>query len=655
MAEVDGSNTSTSSEQSAATRAVEAPPRGRLHRFFGASPRRCFWLLVPPLAVAVVDRLVRGRFLATQTPLELANYGLGVTLAASCWLVLVWGLAKIFARGKRRLALALSVGLVFPLTICCFPLQFAYFQYAGAYSSANTLPIAWQLRGTVKTAFLGSWASTLPGLVFAVLFWVGLVALARHLSSYLRNAEPLVPLAAGVVSLVLALGDLGWTSGALALGPDASFWASVVGGLAQHDTPRGLTVRTLLPLPPLVKILDDGRTRPRSVVLIISESVRADVFPSAPELGQKSPLDEVIGDRVPLPWMTSQASSTVISCVSTWTGLGPNVDVLTAHRAPLLFEMAQAAGYRTAYIGAQRGDFQRLGVFLRVAGLDVHVHGEDLDPQADEELGAPDDRAMDRALAELAKDPRPTFLVLHLSATHYPYRVDPPYATRQPMTTVIAAENKAPLWNRYRNAVDEQTSLLTDFFRRLRAQPGHPDWAAVFVSDHGEQFFEHGAFSHIRSLHDEELRTPAFVVGQGTGLTADERAGLATYRDTRVYNQDIAMTVLDLLGLAEAQRALPYHERRTGRSLLRPRDEAAAPPIAILANRNGIWGIDRPSFGAMQGARKVLGRDTEPFVCFDTASDPGEKKPLPAATPACAGVLTAARAAFPFVPTPSAN
>jgi glucan phosphoethanolaminetransferase (alkaline phosphatase superfamily) len=594
---------------------------------------------------------VRGRLLATQTPLELANYGLGVALTGALWLVVVWGLAKLFARGRAKLAATLAATVVFPLCICAFPLQFAYFHYAGAYSSANTLPIAWQLRGTVKTAFLGSWASLVPGLAFALVFTLGLVGLARHLSKVLQKAEPLVPLAAGVVALVLAVGDLGWTSGALALGPDASMLASVVGGLAQHDTPRGLTVRTPVAVPPLVKKVDENRPRPRSVVLVLSESLRADVLPSGQDAAQPSPLDAVIGDRVPLPWMTSQASSTVISCVSTWTGLGPNVDVLTAHRAPLLFELARAAGYRTAYVGAQRGDFQRLGVFLRVAGLDVHVHGEDLDPQADEELGAPDDRAMDRALEELTRDPRPTFLVLHLSATHYPYRVDPPYATRTPMTTVIAAENKAALWNRYRNAVDQQTSLLTDFFRRLRAQTGHPDWAAVFVSDHGEQFFEHGAFSHIRSLHDEELRTPAFVVGGGDGLSAGERAALASYAETRVYNQDIAMTVLDLLGLAEAQREVAYAERRTGRSLLRSRATEEPEPIAILANRNGIWGIDRPSFGAMKGARKVMGRDTEPFTCFDTAVDPAEQKPLAASGAACADVLKAARDAFPFVPT----
>lgn len=611
---------------------------GVWQRIFGASPGRAAVVLAPPLLVAALDRLVRGRFLTTGTGTQLGVYLLGATIGALMWLLWIWLLAVLLAHERRRTVGALVGLLLVPMALLSFPCQVAYFRYASTYSSANTVPIAWQLRSTVWSGVLGSWWTALPGTFFAISFVAGIVWAARFLSKGLRTAELHVPLVASTLLLVLVFGDRTWTNGVSALPPDASFLASMVGAALETRTPRGLTVRTPAAVPPLTA------TKKRSVVLIISESVRADVMPSERDPARPSPLDDSAADRVPLLGMTSQASSTIISCFSTWSGLPPDVNVVTAHRAPLLFELAKAAGYRTVYVGAQRGDYQRLGVFLRVAGLDVHVHGEDLDRQAHEEAGAPDDLATVRALAELAADERPTFLVLHLSSTHYPYRTDARYVPHQPMTTAMSEADKPALWNRYRNAILLQEHILSAFFAKLRALPGRGDLVSVLVSDHGEQFYEHGAFSHIRSLHDEELRVPAFVVAGPEGLSADERAGLAAYRERRVYNQDIHATVLDLLGLAQEAKRVPYAQARTGRSLLVvPRD--GTEPVVTLANANGIWGIDRPMFGAMQGPLKVMARENAPYVCFDTARDPAERTPL--APEACGAAMEATKGLFP--------
>lgn len=611
---------------------------GLAQRIFGASPLRAAVLLAPAIVVVALDRLVRGRLLTTGTGTQLSVYLLGATIGGLVWVLWIWLLALLLGHERRRAAFALVGAVLVPMALLSFPCQLAYFRYASTYSSANTVPIAWQLRSTVWSGVVGSWSTALPGTLFAALFVAGIVWSARFLSASVRSAALHVPLLAGTLLLVLVFGDRTWTNGVSALPPDASFVASMVGAVLETRTPRGLTVRTPAVVPALTA------TGKRSVVLIVSESVRADVMPSERDPARPSPLDESAADRLPLLGMTSQASSTIISCFSTWSGLPPDVNVVTAHRAPLLFELAKAAGYRTAYVGAQRGDYQRLGVFLHVAGLDVRVFGEDLDPNAHEEAGAPDDRATARALAELSADDRPTFLVLHLSSTHYPYRTDPRYVPHQPMTTAMSEADKPALWNRYRNAILLQEHILAAFFAKLRALPGRADLVSVLVSDHGEQFYEHGAFSHIRSLHDEELRVPAFVVAGPDGLSEKERAGLAAYRTRRVYNQDIHATIVDLLGLAAEAKRAPYANARTGRSLL-VAPQGDAEPVVTLANANGIWGIDRPMFGAMQGPRKAMARENAPYVCFDTAADPGERRPLP--PEACGAAFEATKHLFP--------
>ncbi len=149
----------------------------------------------------------------------------------------------------------------------------------------------------------------------------------------------------------------------------------------------------------------------------------------------------------------------------------------------------------------------------------------------------------------------------------------------------------------------------------------------IFLSDHGEQFREHGSLYHNHSFFDEDLRVPGFVLAGARALDDTQRAALATYLGRRTYTQDVHATVVDLLGLHGARGSLPFADKTVGRSLLRPADRE---PAMLLATSTAVWEPTDTLYGVMLGERLLVGTSRATWKCFDIAADPGERRPLPA-------------------------
>jgi arylsulfatase A-like enzyme len=160
----------------------------------------------------------------------------------------------------------------------------------------------------------------------------------------------------------------------------------------------------------------------------------------------------------------------------------------------------------------------------------------------------------------------------------------------------------------------------------------------IFVSDHGEEFGEHGGWKHGPSLHEEILRVP-LLIRPGAG-----RRFPPVPADALVSLLDVLPTLEELVGLARPARSLD------GMSLLRPEawSRPALPPITMLTggparavvvrrasklfffDRLGRRGIPEARADPdghrlamrLPGLLPALGR-------FDLAADPGETRPLP--------------------------
>jgi membrane-anchored protein YejM (alkaline phosphatase superfamily) len=401
-------------------------------------------------------------------------------------------------------------------------------------------------------------------------------------------------------------------------------------------------MRTPAPLPPLVRT----RAHPLNVIVVLGESVRADAMCSvAPPMCTSAMLDEAAGDRIPLGRLTTQTPNTFSACLLLWTGLAPNVDVRTAHTAPVLWEVARAAGYRTGYLSAQNASYDNFAAFVKDAGIDRLVTGGDLGGVAQEQLGAPDERAFDEGL-RFARDagPLPYFAVVHLSNTHAPYRTDPALHPYEPASDDPLGD-QTQFHNWYRNAVRLEERMLAAFLRELRGLPSWGDTVVLVLSDHGEQFFEHGSAYHNHSLYEQELRVPGWIVAGSRALSDDERIALRAYGARRTYLTDVHATVLDLLGVDH--RALPY-DNTDGRSLLQMPRPGDAEPLALLSTASAVWEPDIALIGALQGDRKVAGPaggDATAFSCVDVA-----RRPLETATSVpdawCRPMIDEVRAAF---------
>lgn len=615
-------------------------------------------LLVPTLLAFVLDLVLRARVLAGYALQGKAIYGSSLLISAGFWVLPLWCGARLVtlrttaASARARLAAQVALYVLFaawilPFAIFCYGGQALYHRVVHAYMGRDTVRLGFALRGTVAGWF-EAWGSSLA--LFAMVasgiaITFGIAALVRRAAPRVSGPPPIVPafaFASALFCMWIDMVDSRFLQAAL---PDDCFahgfvHAVRVGVTGKGTTRRGISLRTPAPLPPL----ESARARP-NVVLIITESVRADALCSdPPPMCKGSYLDHVAADRIPLGKLTTPSSGTFGACMLLWTGLPVTANVNAAHSAPVLWELAHAVGYRTAYVTSQNFQFENFGAFVQRAGIDVTVSATDLGGLAQEQLGAPDERATTEMLKVLRATPpgTPYFGVLHLSNTHAPYRIDPALQPNEPHSDNAVGDVDA-FHNHYRNSVLMQERTISEFLRDLRALPGWDDTVVLLVSDHGEQFRERGGLYHLHSLYEEEVRVPGFIVGGAHVLDDERRAALRSFARHRTYFADVNATIVDLFGLGAARASLPFANRE-GRSLV---DKAGwtGDRITLLSTSTAVWDQDDERNGVMLGDRLLVGAPTKPWTCFDIARDPNEQQPLPPER--CGPAMRDAARAFP--------
>lgn len=600
-------------------------------------------LLSPTIAGFFVDILLRGRTVWELSARSKYGYFASSMLGFGLWFAVLFGLARLAQRGSMRAYYAVFAFFIAPFALIAYGVQPYYFTVFQTYFSRDTLRLGLAFHGTVQSWIDNFGPRMIPGLLATT---AGIVALAigvRRIAPFVPKMRWFVPPLAAIGCFVLLWMDLIVSTEFLRT-PDAALQNAIVGlakDTVQPRAKRGLAHRPSAVVPDFPR-----RARRPHVVVVVTESIRTDVLCAEKSDACKSRfLDDVIPDRVGLLRATSQSSGTITSCVSLWTGLGPDASFEVAHTTPLVWEVARKAGYRTAYIAAQDLRAFDLGPFIKNGGIDIQTTAEDFGDVQEIHLGSADERALVRAVDLLkteATAERPLFMVVHLANTHYPYRVDPALQPFEPHESSPFPQSIDALKNHIKNSVLLQERSVAELYRSLRALPAFADTVTIFLSDHGEQLREHGALFHLNSLYDEEVRVPAWVVAGPNALDEEQRAALAAYHDRRVYSQDFNATILDLLGALEQRPAFPNGARLSGRSIFRA--PPAEEPVVTMATASGVWFDDDPVFGVMSGETKVMTKEGSPWVCYDLAKDPKESKRAPDCPPA---LLAAARSAFP--------
>lgn len=590
-------------------------------------------LAAPLLLVLAVDAMVRGDRLLALKPRYVASY-LGSLLESG----VLWALLLFTASARRGAFRWVASGLFVLLATLSIGGQIYFHrQYATYLNLDATLfgtSLAASLFGQLKADGRNFLASVLPPLLAAIaMVWASRallpparpsrVALARLLALVAVIAVFLIPCSYRTVQ---------------ASTPDVIYFHAL-GGLVKQLTGVRTTaqVRPGLRTPPVLPKLAPAQPMPRNVILILTESVRADVVCSAPSdhCPGAPRVNRELPGRLPLLQMRSNASTTAIELAVLWSGLQPVEPREALHSAPLLFDYAHAAGMDSAYWTSHHMMFANSRLFVQDLPTTKQCGATDLDPLADIDLGGRDDLLTARVERELSSLKEPFFGVVHYGNTHVPYRVDPDDAPFQPALESKGPDDNEAYRNYYKNAVYLQDKTIADLVRFVRQSPASARTIIVFTSDHGEAFREHGQLGHTGSILDEEIHVPFWIDAPVGTLTAAEETALRARRDEPAFHTDVTPTVLDLLGLWGSPALAPYKRSMVGASLLAPRE---APPTLALTNCSGIWGCAFRNWGMMRGGLKLEGREWDSqWHCYDVLADPREEHDLGPA--ACGGLL----------------
>ena len=211
---------------------------------------------------------------------------------------------------------------------------------------------------------------------------------------------------------------------------------------------------------------------------------------------------------------------------------------------------------------------------------------------------------------------KPWFMYVHIMGPHDPYEAPDEYFGRFESDTsdLNAEDEKTQIHiDRYDEEIlysDDLVGRLLDYMKKMDL---YDNTTIVVLSDHGEEFMEHGARGHGKSLYEELLRVPLIIKPPLGAWTVGTRI------DSLVETVDIAPTLLEISG-AEVP------ERFQGSSFLRLLRGESLPPKTGYASLQ----IDRFSIRAAK-------RESHKFIrnlvdgtdgWYDLSKDPGEHRPV---------------------------
>jgi len=392
----------------------------------------------------------------------------------------------------------------------------------------------------------------------------------------------------------------------------------------------------------------------RPVILIAADACRADYLPLFnPDSPVRTPaLDQLAADGVVFTHAFAQASWTKPSFATLFTGLYPRSHTATSKMATLpdevttVAEVLQAGGYYTKgfsnnpnitstvnfgqgfdsyidlkpamYFGAPPSA-ERMSMYQvlrrvkqrlfsrRMVVTDFYQPAEIVTRHGLEWL---DQKASDEDF----------FLFLHYMDTHDPF-MDPEAPNGGYARVRIEnpdPELAEPMRRAYYREIEWMDKGIQDLLGGLKARGLYDDAMIIFLSDHGEEFYDHGGWWHGQTLYDELIRVPLIIKPPAGGAYGQTSTMLARHID-------IAPTIIAFAGLEQP-------EAMTGVSLFDQQGQPTALETAYIYAENDFEGIEleavRTAETKLIHANKGNKRDLKPVEYYDLTVDPGETESL---------------------------
>ena len=291
------------------------------------------------------------------------------------------------------------------------------------------------------------------------------------------------------------------------------------------------------------------------VIILSIDTLRSDRLGCYGHDKPTSPaMDAFAAESVRFENVIAESCWTLPSHMTIFTGLhSPTHAVLSKEsvlheRKPILGEILEENGYES--YGYTGGGY--------VAGRYGHDRGFEYYLDEEKHFSKRVDEVIER-LEEARSGENPYFLFIHTYHVHEhfkgEYLVPLKYKElffRQSRRDYLRAPTSDDLirmsprpgqvaflleqYNAHIRVVDDGFKKLIDYLNERNALEGT---IFILLSDHGEEFMEHGSFDH-RTLYTENLRVPAIFSAPGLGSRVIEEP---------VSHVDIMPTLLDMLGI----------------------------------------------------------------------------------------------------------
>ncbi len=210
---------------------------------------------------------------------------------------------------------------------------------------------------------------------------------------------------------------------------------------------------------------------------------------------------------------------------------------------------------------------------------------------------------------EHSQNKDPFFLYLHFLDPHDPYTPPGEYATKFTGSLQRSPFTYSQQMQEYINLYDGEIAFMDteigNFLEYLKAKKLYEDLVIVVISDHGEQFMEHGDELHGYKLYNEEVHIPLLL---RTGRSSDTG---------RVINETVS--TIDILPTLLARVGIKKPESLPGVSLM---DDKA------LSSRRGVMSEIRKKYD-MKSVTDSPGNRLIMDVAFDERN-PDPKRSLEA-------------------------
>lgn len=321
-------------------------------------------------------------------------------------------------------------------------------------------------------------------------------------------------------------------------------------------------------------------------------------------------LDALAREGLRFTQLTPQSSWTKPSVASLLTSTYPNVHGAQDRPDALHKDLPGLA------LALKRQGYETHGLITNPNILPLWGFGDGftryLDVESSDTRNMDDAKAVDAAIATIDNaQGRPWFLYVHAMGPHSPYTPPDEYKGR---FCQAAYPDRGGL-GEFRAAIDLYDGEIAysdaqfgRLLNALKARGLYEDTLILVVSDHGEEFGEHGGTIHGKTLYEEVLKVPMILRLPGGRLKGECRHAVLEM-------VDIAPTILDCLGLPAEHR----FQGQSFKDLIETGQSAPRMGYASLVNLSYSIRAVRS-----QGQKYIRDLSGGWESWFDLEADPGE-------------------------------